>query len=141
MAWRRVRTFNNLGQQGNAAGVFEAAVCLWIRRIRDRFGRFNWESSTGDWVPTPVDCNTLYNQFYGGQAIYLYGFMAYLAQHVYQAGVEAAGNMNGIATFFACSHYPGLNTFNWTVVLNQMAHRDVLNLSLASALGGHSVGV
>ena len=89
MAWSLQRAFNNAGNGANAAGVCEAAVCLWLKHIQDRVGKRNWGSSAGDYLPTTQQADALYQQFDNGA--YLFRFASYLEQQVYPRWLPTTG--------------------------------------------------
>lgn len=149
MAWARQKRFNNVGQGANAAGVCEAAVCLWFQHIQARVGKFNWGSSAGDYLPTTDEADTLYNRFEDGT--YIYRFLSALEVLVF-AGVAAhtqAGDHNDADSLgVACSHYsgsqPGADNNFWSNLIDQtMARGDALFLNLTHTAGGegHAVGI
>jgi len=125
---------------GNEAGVCEAAVCLWLKRIKDRVGAFNWGSSAADWLPTTQDANTLYNEFGGNQ--YLYTYQSYLQLRVYDAGKARAGDHQGLVPFTPCCHYSGDAIGRWEDVLDGMKKGDALLVALSGGVAvGHAIGV
>jgi len=140
MAFLLTKPFANYGQQGNEAGVCEAAVCLWQRRIKENVGTFQWGYSAGDWIPTPAASNQLYLEFNGNPSPYLYTYESYLADHVYDAAKAHPGDAVNAPTFVACCHYSGL-TDDWNATLGAMAKGDTLMLSLTGAHSAHSIGV
>lgn len=87
------------GRGGNAAGVCEAAVCLWLKHIRTSVGQFNWGSSAGNYLPTTQQADTLYNAFEDGT--YPLRFLSYLEQQVFAsvAGNNKVGDTNTAENF------------------------------------------
>lgn len=150
MAWAMQKPFNNVGLGANAAGVCEAAVCLWLQYIQARVGKFNWGSSAGDYLPTTAAANTLYDKFEDGT--YLCRFLSALKVLVFP-GVAAnnkAGDYNDAESLgvVACSHYSGsedgADQYFWSNLIdNTMARGDALflNLTHAGSAEGHAVGV
>ncbi|MEO9384930.1 hypothetical protein [Chromobacterium phragmitis] len=149
MAWSLHESFDNSGQGANAAGVCEAAVCLWLKHIQERVGKFNRGSSAGDFLPSTWDADALYRQFDSGA--YLFRFVSYLERHILPsiAGHRHDADHQGGESFgVACSHYSananGASAQDWQHIIEDiMAHGDALflNLMRSGAASGHAVGV
>lgn len=149
MAWSLQRAFNNAGNGANAAGVCEAAVCLWLKHIQDRVGKRNWGSSAGDYLPTTQQADALYQQFDNGA--YLFRFASYLERQVYPsvAAHNRVGDANHAETFgltfcHYCNNAHGASAQAWQdIIENRMVRGDALFLNLMRNGGasGHAVGV
>ncbi|MEA2237479.1 MAG: hypothetical protein QOC81_2203 [Thermoanaerobaculia bacterium] len=133
--------FTNFAE-GNEAGVCEAAVCLWLKRIKDRVGAFNWGSSAADWLPGTEEANDLYNEFTDGD-VYVATYQSYLQiRAVYDPAKGRPGDANALEPVVPCSHYSGNAIGSWSDVLDDMRKGDALFVALSGGVQvGHAIGV
>jgi hypothetical protein len=141
MAFALKQAFVNAAE-GNEAGVCEAAVCLWLKRIKDRVGAFNWGASAASWLPTTQAANDLYNEFSAQNSPYLYTYQSYLQMRVYDAANNRAGDHQALVPFTPCSHYSGNAIGRWGDVLDDMQKGDALFVALSEGVHvGHAIGI
>lgn len=165
MAWGVQKHFPNMLNQAdysrrllaedNAAGVCEAAVCLWIKHIHDRIGKFNFGFSAGDYVPSRAEANDLHNQLNltgkyegnNGKRELDASYQFYLSRNVWskrpRAGARIPPSVNVLLSLdchFSLSASAPLSEHFGTLV-RRLKNGDAVFLGLFHENGGHAVGI
>ncbi|MEM9557694.1 MAG: hypothetical protein AAGC60_25775 [Acidobacteriota bacterium] len=143
MPWQRTKPFNNYLH--DPAGVCEAAVSLWGRRIRDRIGRRNLGRSAGDWVPREADAHQLNQDFANNPDLYPVSYATYLSLHVTPGGFGHPGDVDpqgfNVIQLGSCNfsnNYPNQTVNN---IVTNTARGDFLFLAYLGGAVGHAVGL
>lgn len=150
MVFAMIRAFNNYGVD-SPAGVCESAVCLWLKHIQQRIDKFNWGCSAGDYLPSGMEANNLYNQSYNNND-YKNGFLLYIQEHVFSFVAENVRDSDLRCDEhyeYDCCHFSLVikdegrvkQTKQWNELFNNMVRGDAVLLRLKNPHTYHTIGV